>query len=423
VAIGICTISDDFTGGLMVASHIERDGIRCPLIVDPEAIDEIGDSEAAVVASRLRFMPAADAVALIDRLSSRVMQAGTKQLVYKYCATFDSTDDGNIGPCADLLTRKYGMERMFFSPGFPDFRIFVHEGYMFYKDRIISESIKRFDPITPMNDPDMARVLQRQTKEKVGLLPHRVLVEGEGAAARHVAAEMLAGVRYFMVDSVDNSDMETTARLALDDLVTTGGDAMPIMLARMRRRLGMGASTTAEPVRHAGGRAVVLAGSCGPATLDQLDYFEQSRPLLRLDVQDISADPDAAVRRALAWAEEKGVDGAVAITTAAGPERVAAIQAAIGQRQAAQLAEATLAAVASGLHRAGARCFVVAGGETSGAVVGALGIRRLRVSPFDDLGAGCCVSDEADPVSLFLKPGKIGTPDVFFRAIARMGGR
>lgn len=422
MTIGICTISDDFTGGLMVASHIERDGIRCPLIVDPDAIDDIGDSEAAVVASRLRFMPPADAVALMDRLSTRVMQAGTQQLVYKYCATFDSTDHGNIGPCGDLLMRKYGMERMFFAPGFPDLRIFVHEGYMFYKDRIISESIKRFDPITPMNDPDMARVLQRQTKEKVGLLPHRVLVEGPEAAERHVAVEMQAGVRYFMVDSVDNSDMETAARLALGDIVTTGGDAMPIILSRMRRRLGMGASPKAEIIKHAGGRAVVLAGSCGPATLEQLDYFEQSRPLLRLDVQDVAADPEATVRQALAWAEERGADGAVAITTAAGPERVAAIQAAIGQRQAAQIAEETLAAVAAGLHRSGVRCFVIAGGETSGAVVGALRIRRLRASPFDDLGAGSCISDETDPVSLFLKPGKIGTPDVFFRAIARMGG-
>jgi uncharacterized protein YgbK (DUF1537 family) len=366
-------------------------------------------------------MPKADAVALLDDITTRLESVGTRQIFYKYCATFDSTDEGNIGPCADFLTKKYAMPQMVFCPGFPDFRIYVHEGYMFYKDRIISESIKRFDPLTPMNDPDMARVLQRQTKRKVGLLPHRVLHQGVETAKAWLDDQLQDGVEYLVMDAVDNDDILCGASLTMHWRIMTGGDAMPIALAKLRKSQVSPSTTKSDPIVHADGPGVILAGSCGQATLDQLDHFERNHPVLRVHLATIESR-ECSVQDALAWATPLVGSRPLAITTAASPDAVEEAQRRFGRLEAAALAEGILADLALALYKRGARRFVVSGGETSGAVVHALGIPQMRVAPFDDLGAGCCVAKEPAHVSLFLKPGKIGTPDVFERALRRLSG-
>jgi 3-dehydrotetronate 4-kinase len=422
MAIGLGIIADDFTGGLMVASHIERDGTTCPYVVDVDAVDNLGDHDALVIATRLRFMRPSVAIELLDEITTKLVRLAAEQIIYKYCATFDSTDEGNIGPCADLLMEKFDLNSLLFCPGFPDFRIYVHEGYMFYKDRIISESIKRFDPLTPMADPDMARVLQRQTRRKVGLLPHRVLHQGLEYTRSWMASQQREGVEYFMMDSVDNDDINCGARLVADSQISTGGDALPIALAQLRRsRRPLEAQTLVPALYHADGVGAVIAGSCGPATLEQLEYFERNHPVLRIDLAEV-ASVSEAVDEAVAWARQHIGDRPVAVTTATGPEGVQKAQLRWGTMEAARRAELILASTAAGLFEAGVRRFVVSGGETSGAVVEALGIRQMRVAPFDDLGAGCCVATDPAHMSLFLKPGKIGAPNVFEAALARMQG-
>jgi len=422
MGIGLGIIADDFTGGLMVASHIERNGTSCPYVVNLEAVDNLGRQNALVIATRLRFMPPNGAVELLDKITTRLVHLQTEQIVYKYCATFDSTDEGNIGPCADLLMEKFHLNSLLFCPGFPDFRIYVHEGYMFYKDRIISESVKRFDPLTPMADPDMARVLQRQTQRKVGLLPHRVLHQGFDYARSWMALQQRDGVEYFMMDSVDNDDIACAAHLAADSKITTGGDALPIALAKVRRsRRPAEALTPAPSLYHADGIGAVIAGSCGPATLEQLEQFERNHPVLRIDLAEATS-PSDAVNEAVTWARQHIGAHPVAVTTATGPEGVQKAQLRWGTMEAARRAELILARIAAGLFDAGVRRFVVSGGETSGAVVEALGIYQMRVAPFDDLGAGCCVATEPAHMSLFLKPGKIGASNVFEAALTRMRG-
>jgi len=422
MTIRLVVISDDFTGGLMVASHLERMGIACPYLANPDALPAVGDQEAVVIATRMRFVPARAAVASLRSITDALDRIGVQQICYKYCATFDSTDEGNIGPCADALMEKYRLDRLIFSPGFPDFRIFVHEGYMHYKDRLISESIKRFDPITPMSDPDMARVLQRQTARKVGLLPHRILYQGLPAARAWVDEQAASGVQYFMADSVDNDDIDRTAELVLDSPVVTGGDALPIGLARLHRGHGGALVPPTSPVRHVAGAGAVLAGSCGIATLEQLAHFEKSHPVLRIDLLEAADDP-RVVERSAAWAAEQLGKGPVGVTTAAEPDAVKKAQAKLGVMDAARRAEEILAGIAVQLRKRGVRRFVVSGGETAGAIVTALGVRRMQVAPFDSLGAGNCVAVDPEPLSFFLKPGKIGTPDVFSRALNVMDGR
>jgi len=358
----------------------------------------------------------------MDRLTTALDAIGTRHIFYKYCSTFDSTDEGNIGPCADLLARKYGQQRLVFGPGYPDLRTYVLEGYMFYKDRLISESIKRHEPITPMNDPDMARVLQRQTKEKVGLLPHRVLHQGIDPARDYVQDRQADGIRYFLMDCVDNEDVACAASIFRHDRVTTGADALAIELASQWRREER--AVTARALRSAArgpGGSAVLVGSCSEVSLRQRDHFGKDNPVLDVDICE--AQDDVLIERALGWSGERLDAGRmVGFCVAGDPESVALAQAMFGVMGAARKAEAVLAGIAAGLVDRGVRNLVVSGGETSGAIVAALGIPAMQVLPFDELGAGSCISLDERRISLFLKPGKLGADDVFTAALRKMTG-
>ena len=405
MSVRFAVIADDFTGGLFVASNLERIGIPALYVCDPDILPTVGDQEVLVVATRLRFMPPAQAVATLDSLTSELDAIGTQHIFYKYCSTFDSTDEGNIGPCADLLIKKYDQPRLIFGPGYPDLRTYVHEGYMFYKDRLISESIKRFDPITPMNDPDMARVLQCQTAEKVGLLPHRVLHRGSAFARDYVRDQQDSGVRYFLMDCVDNDDVALGAAIFRHDRVTTGADALAIELASQWKTEGAarGPHDRPRPVRGQGGEAV-LVGSCSEVTLRQRDHFALRNPVLDIDICE--AADDVLTGRSLEWADRHLDAGrAIGFSVAADPPSVTRAQSIFGVMGAARKAEAILAGIAKGLAERGVRKFVVAGGESSGAVVLALGIQSMQVLPFDELGAGSCISRDDRRSSLFLKPG------------------
>lgn len=420
MTVRLAVIADDFTGGLFVASQLERRGIAVVYVSDPAVLPHVGDQEVLVVATRLRFLQADEAVARLTLLTDALDAIGTRHIFYKYCSTFDSTDEGNIGPCADYLARRYNAGRLVFSPGYPDFRTYVHEGYMFYKDRLISESIKRFDPITPMSDPDMVRVLQRQTQAKVALLPHRILHGGVEPATRYVSEQQRNGVRYFLMDCVDNDDVACGASIFRADKVTTGADALGIELAvQLRRHEPDLATNIREATPRAQGSEAVLVGSCSEITLAQRDHFAEKNAFFDIDIRD--GEETALAGAALEWAAPFVRAGkAVGFSVAGDPEHVAQTQRRFGVMGAARRAETILASVASGLDRLGVRKFVVAGGETSGAVVEALGIRQMQVLPFDELGAGSCISLDDRRISLFLKPGKVGAPDVFSQALAKM---
>jgi len=421
MAIGLGIIADDYTGGLMIATYMEQAGIACAYIVDPSALADLGDREVVIFATRARFLPAKEAVALVDSLTDALAAAGCRQIFYKFCASFDSTDEGNIGPCADLLAAKYGLPQLLIGPGFPDFRVTVFQGYLFYRDRLVSESIKRYDPITPMTDPDLVRVLERQTREKVGLLRHAVLHKGAAAARADLAASHEDGARYIIGDCVDNDDVGVLAELAEGRPALMGADALCIALAiRYHQRDSFGlARTKLEPARHAEGPGAVLVGSVGPITMAQLATFEGSHPVLRLDLLDPRSEEDV-IAAALAWADPLVGKTPMAVTTACETEGVEAIQAKLGILGAARKAERLLASVAAGLRDRGVNRFVVAGGETSGAVVSALGIESARIVPSPQPGFGYIISDGPERMSLFLKPGKVGADDVFLTALAGM---
>ncbi|GMG85078.1 four-carbon acid sugar kinase family protein [Paralimibaculum aggregatum] len=409
-------IADDLTGGLLVAGFLEAAGIRCPLFTAPEPLFAPPGTPACVIARRIRLAPAEQAVTAFEVAARTLLSHRPRQLYYKYCATFDSTDAGNIGPCAEALLRMTGADRLGFCPAFPAVGITLYQGYMFLRGELLSESPKRHDPVTPMPDPHIPRVLGRQTGHCVGLVPHAVLAEGAAAVRAHVDRLAARGRRFLVFDALDDRDVAVCAEVTAGWPAMTGGDTLA-HLAPAARGLGGGQPYRAPPVA---GPGAVIAGSCGPATLQQLARFAAHRPLRRLDLVAAAANPGAAVGAALDWAGRHIGAGPVALAISDAPEGVAATQAVLGRDEAARLGERLCAELAAGLFRLGLRRFVVAGGETSGAVAEALGIERLDAPPPGRLGGGLCHAAAPEPMGLFFKAGKMGPPDLFLEALATM---
>lgn len=414
-ALGI--IADDFTGGLMIAGYIEAAGIECPVLFDTAHLEDALHAPVVVVATRTRLIPAREALAEVGRIVDLFDASGVGQVGYKVCASFDSTDEGNIGPVADLLAERYGQPQLLLSAGFPRFNTTMHQGYLFYRGRLVSESIKRFDPLTPMSDPDMVRTLARQTEAKVGLLPHGTLVKGQAASQAALAVLANEGARHVLVDCSDDADAAAGAVLAASHRATIGSDAHIIEVAKLAGR-GAASARPAAP-KHAEGPAAVIVGSVGPVATTQLSMFGTAYPVHTIDILDHRAEEEVA---AGVIARVRGSIGArpFAVATATGPEDVERAQAKHGVLGAARRAERILALVAVGLVDLGVRRLAVAGGETSGAIVAELGIGQVRALPESELGTGFCIAEEPQKLSLFLKPGKLGADDILLRAVEAM---
>jgi len=411
-------IADDFTGGLMVAGYLEELGIYCPVAYEPSAIAALGDAPVVVAASRTRTIPPAEALEATGRIADALDAIRCARIAYKACATFDSTETGNIGPIADFLADRLGARPVLMSAGLPEFDITVHQGYLFCAGRLVTESHKRFDPLTPMPDPDLVRFLGRQTPHPVRLINHRALQQG----ASHVNALLedfsSEGTGHVLMDVTDDEDVRVSAEVAAARQCTVAaGDALIVGLAD--RLVQASLRKPPPPPTHARGPAAVLVGSVGPIAESQLQRFGESHPVHCLDLLDPRGE-GAVVAEALAWARNMTGVHPFAVATTTSSEGVKRAQAALGPIGAARLAERMLAAVAAGLRDGGIRRFIVSGGETSGAVVAGLGVNRVRSFPRGKNGTGFCVAEGSEPLSLYLKPGKMGSTDVLLRAVEIM---
>lgn len=409
-------VADDFTGALMVAGYIEGAGIYCPVVFDPAAITS--DAPVIVAGTRTRTIPRPDALSDLARMADAFIEAGYARLAYKACASFDSTEDGNIGPAADYLADRQGLRPVLMSAGFPRYGTTVHQGYLFYRGRLVSESIKRFDPLTPMPDPDLVRFLAMQTRHQVALVNHATLLKGADVVREAVDAFAAEGVGHVFFDMTDDGDVDAAAELACSrPSVVAASD--PLIIAYACR---LAASARARPVpapRHAEGPAAVIAGTVGPVILRQLDVFGEAHPVLTVDLLDPRGQ-QATIAAALDWATPLVGAKPFAISTATDTEGVERAQQALGALGAARRAEHLLGAISQGLHDRGVNRFIVAGGETSGAVVSALGIGSVRAFPEGPIGTGFCVAEGPRPISLYLKPGKLGGEDILPRALELM---
>ena len=413
-------IADDLTGGMETASMLVALGLRCGFVTRPEMVGKIPVEPVMLVAQKTRVIPATEAVRKSEAAARALLSIGARQLFFKYCATFDSTDQGNIGPVADRLLDLAGETRTAFCPSAPEVGRTVFNGHLFVGTELVSDSPKRFDPLTPMTDPDLVRVLQRQTKGRVGLLPHRLVRGDTGALAAHADELARAGMRHLIADAIYEEDLDAIAALTLDWKVMTGNSPIVQHYPPLWRKRGWleGAGDKQE-LPAVGGAGVVLSGSCAERTLDQLAAFEQQRPVHRIDLTVVDS-AQGAIDNALHWARTRLDGGPVAIATSASQRDVQAAQQKLGREGAAHLAETILGAVAVELREAGVRRIVVAGGETSGTVVESLGIERLRIGSYQGPGVARATTEEGEPVALCLKSGKLGPVDMFIPTLESM---
>jgi uncharacterized protein YgbK (DUF1537 family) len=412
-------IADDFTGATDLASMLVRHGMATvQLIGVPEREVDAGDAQAVVVALKSRTIAAPDAIDQSLAALIWLQAQGARQILFKYCSTFDSTDQGNIGPVSDALLDALGAEFTIACPALPENGRSVYMGHLFVGERLLSDTHMRHHPLTPMTDSNLVAVLGRQSRHPVGLVPYLVVERGSEAIQARFADLKRAGVRQAIADATSERHLIDLGTAAADLALITGGSGIAMGLPENFRRAGLLAETgEADRLPAVGGYAAGLAGSCSAATLEQIERFAASGPVLALDPLALARD-GAEVERAIVWAEQRLGAGPVLIRSSAPSEEVARVQAAVGRERAGAAIEVAMARIARALVERGVRRLVVAGGETSGAVVAALGVRGLRIGPPIDPGVPWTVSLGEPHLALALKSGNFGTPDFFRKAFA-----
>jgi uncharacterized protein YgbK (DUF1537 family) len=389
-------IADDFTGATDLASMLTRGGMRTILKLDrPQKGEPLPDAEAVVVALKSRTAPVAEAVA--DSLASWrwVAQGGARQCYFKYCSTFDSTPRGNIGPVAEALMAETGAAQTIYCPAFPENGRTIYQGKLFVFDRLLSESGMRDHPLTPMSDADLCRVLAAQLTPgaKTGLVPLGVVAQGAAAIRARLDALAAEGFAHAVVDALTNDHLAALGQAAAGMKLVTAGSGLGLALPANFAAAGLLAGGAADALPRIGGPVLLLSGSCSCATNTQLARWQaDGGATLRLDPLAV-AEGRQSIAAALDWLARQTTPALIAATQP--PGGVKAAQERLGQAGAAALVEQTLAAIAIAARASGARRFVVAGGETSGAVARALNAGRLAVGPSIAPGVPWCATLDA----------------------------
>lgn len=414
-------IADDFTGATDLASTLVRQGMRAVQVIGvPDG--DLPEADAVIIALKSRTIPVADAIAQSLAACEALLAAGARQILFKYCSTFDSTDEGNIGPVAEALMKRLGTGFAIACPAFPTNGRTIYQGHLFVGPNLLNESGMENHPLTPMTDANLVRVLSRQTRAGVGLIPFVAVERGVAAIRAEMTRLTESGRGFAIADAVTDAHLMALGEACANHALITGGSGIAMGLPENFRRAGLlPVRDDADALPPAQGLCAVVAGSCSRATLGQIGLARDHVPVLELDAL---ATPDAAALEAQAreWMAGK-LDAArpIVIAASAPPDKVEALQARLGRDAAGALVEDTMAAIAAALVAAGVRRLVVAGGETSGAVVQRLGVRALRIGPEIDPGVPWThATSEAAPegLHLALKSGNFGARDFFLKAFA-----
>lgn len=412
-------IADDFTGGTDLAGMLVKAGMRTVLLIGVPAGPLPDDVDAVVIALKSRTNPAEEAVTESLAALRWLQQAGCRQFYFKYCSTFDSTPRGNIGPVAEALMQALDTDFTIACPAFPANGRTIYKGCLFVGDVPLSESGMRNHPLTPMTDANLVRVLQQQAGRKVGLVDFATVHRGDAAIRERFTALRQQGHGFAIVDALSNADLDAIGAACADMPLVTGGSGIALGLPQNFRRRGLLASNAvADALPKTGGLRAVIAGSCSMATQRQVEVMRASFPSFNIDPIRLARGEDV-VSAALDWAGERIAQQPVLIYATATPEAVKQVQAGLGVEHAGELVENALADIARGLVKLGVGQMIVAGGETSGAVVKALGVKGLRIGPEIDPGVpwtSTLHDDGTPPLALALKSGNFGSEDFFLKA-------
>ena len=422
-------IADDFTGATDLANNLVRAGMRAIQTIGIPIEPLSSDVDVVVIALKSRTIPVADAVSQSVAALHWLQAQGAKQIYFKYCSTFDSTLEGNIGPVTEALMQAMGTDFTIATPAFPDNGRTVFKGHLFVGDVLLNESGMQHHPLTPMTDPNLVRVMQSQCQSPVGLIDFKTVAQGEAAIRGRIEVLKSQGCRIAVVDALSNDDLLRLGPALRDMPLLTAGSGVAIGLPA---NFGLKPTPTTSALPRVQGKQAVIAGSCSTATQKQVAYFKsQGLPALALDptrlVQDDAAH-QLVVDEALMWAKTQltqhaDFEGPVLIYSTASPEAVKATQAKFGVQVVGDRVEQALARIAQGLRQLGVAQLIVAGGETSGACVQALGINQLQIGMQIDPGVPWCYAQtgiNAAGLHITLKSGNFGSDDFFVKAFDQL---
>jgi uncharacterized protein YgbK (DUF1537 family) len=411
-------IADDLTGATDLALMLARGGLQTIQTIGVPRTDlDLSRADAVVVALKSRTVPAQEAIAQSLAAAESLKKGGAQHLFFKYCSTFDSTDEGNIGPVTDALLAFTGSDFTLACPAFPANGRTVYKGHLFVNGVPLHESSMKDHPLTPMRDSNLVRVLQRQTKLPVGLVSYEDMEAGPAAIRSAFAREKAAGHRIVIVDALNDSHLRAIGLATADLPLMTGGSGVAMGLpAAYRQSDGLTAAPPSTDFDAPAGRRIILAGSCSSATRGQVQAaLDAGLPALRLDALDLASGAMTA-QMALDWLKSQPASGPALIYSTANPDEVQAVQSRLGRMHAGEIMENTLAEIAKALPALGFTRLIVAGGETSGAVVSALDVDALAIGPEIDPGVPWTRSLAGNDLALALKSGNFGTPDFFLKA-------
>ena len=424
MTLALGCIADDYTGASDLANTLTRCGLRTVQTIGIPADDlQLPDVDAVVVSLKSRSIAASKAVEKSRAAEKWIRSRGADHVLFKICSTFDSTDAGNIGPVMDALRLDSGDNIVLVTPAFPETGRTVYQGNLFVGSVPLNESPLKDHPLNPMHDSNLVRVLARQSATNIGLVDLGVVACGADVVRTHLDGLSENGFGAAIIDAVFASDLETIGAVALGHRVSVGASGMGLGLARALVASGRVKANAATSIKETpvGGAAACLAGSCSQATLQQIARAEQVMPVLHLDPEQVIAG-GAEVQRALGWAKERLGKGPVLIASSSTPDQVTALQKRHGRDAAGHAIEQAMADLAEGLVRAGVQRLVVAGGETSGAVVDRLGIPGFLVGA--EIAAGVpvlrAVGAAERQMLLALKSGNFGGPAFFEDALGLM---
>lgn len=416
VTIALGVIADDFTGATDIASILVREGMRTVMSIGvPTRAFDGHDADAVVVALKSRTSPVADAVAQSLNALAWLKAHGAEQIFFKYCSTFDSTAEGNIGPVADALSEALDARIAVVCPAFPKNGRTVFNGHLFVGRQLLQDSPMKDHPLTPMRRSDLVALMAEQSAHGVGLVPHDVISAGDAAIADAFAGITQAGQRYVVTDATEDNHLRAIGRVVRSHKLVTGGSALAMGLPANFGFSPRGAAkdAVASTVRP---RTAILAGSCSAATRQQLARARALWPSRRIDIDAVAAQRPV-VEETLAWAQSQPAEQPIVIYGSADPAEVQENQARYGTQQAGALMEHALAAIAEGLVANGVSRLLVAGGETSGAVISALKIQGLSIGAEIAPGVPWTTTLSDRPLQVALKSGNFGGPDFFERAL------
>ncbi|MFC3166762.1 3-oxo-tetronate kinase [Paracoccus fontiphilus] len=407
-------IGDDFTGSSDLGNTLVKAGMRVVQYSGTPIMPAAPDVEAGIVALKSRTMPVADAVRLSLEALDWLRAQGCRQFLFKYCSTFDSTPQGNIGPVAEALADALNADRVIFCPAFPATGRTIYQGHLFVGDRLLSESGMENHPLTPMTDPDLRRWLSRQTREGVGHIPAATVWQGPDAVRAALSAQPH---RFVVTDAIRDEDLVVLGQAVADQALLTGGSGIALGLPANFRARGL---LSAEGPHWHGqpGPVAALSGSCSRATRGQVArHIADGNPAMEIDPEAVMAGTMTA-RHATDWALSQ--DGLPLVYSSADPDDVRAVQQRHGTEAVAARLDSFFAETARLLVAGGVTRLITAGGETSGAVVEGLSVASLEIGP--EIDPGVPAIRAGDALVLALKSGNFGAENFFAKAAERLAG-